>query len=171
MRLGEIVGLSKQDIDFERGKIRVWRQWSDIYGRFGPCKFDIERWIDFDREGHLATVLKEAMVQSPDSEAIFVTSTGRRVTNRALAERYFKNIVRHAKVPPISFHGMRHTFASWYMIDVDDIWALKNILGHSDIQTTQRYAHHSKRQRRTPLNLTSQSGALPHISLIKQDVA
>jgi hypothetical protein len=34
------------------------------------------------------------------------------------------------------------------MIEHDDIWSLKQILGHTDVQTTQRYAHLSSRHLR-----------------------
>ncbi len=36
------------------------------------------------------------------------------------------------------------------MIEVGDIWSLKGILGHVDVQTTQRYAHLSQRHQKMP---------------------
>jgi len=60
-------------------------------------------------------------------------------------------VVKRAGVPIIRFHDLRHTFASWYMIEVGDIWSLKGILGHVDVQTTQRYAHLSQRHQRMPI--------------------
>jgi len=41
----------------------------------------------------------------------------------------------------VSFHTLRHTFASWYMINGGDLYQLKEYLGHSTIALTQRYAH------------------------------
>lgn len=154
MRLGEIVGLSKQDIDFERGRIHIRRQWSDVYKKYGSCKNGLERWVDFNPKGELSRALKASVLMSGHKEIIFLTSRGNRVTNRALAEACFKNIARKAHVPIISFHGLRHTFASWYMIEIDEIWALKSILGHSDIRTTQRYAHHSASRKRKTLEFS-----------------
>jgi len=59
----------------------------------------------------------------------------------------------------VTFHDLRHTFASHYMMRGGKIEALQEILGHEDIKTTQRYAHLSpefKKQEITPLNgLTS----------------
>jgi len=153
MRLGEIVGLSKKDIDFERGRIHVWRQWSDKLKAYGPPKHGFDRWIDFNPQGHLAKMLAEAVEKSNHVEAIFLTRTGSRVGNRKLAADYFKHLIKKSGVPLICFHSLRHTFASWYMVEVDDIWALKNILGHQSIVTTHRYAHHSKRHQRKPLEM------------------
>ena len=38
-------------------------------------------------------------------------------------------------------HVLRHTFASYYMMNSGNIIALQRILGHSDIKQTMRYAH------------------------------
>jgi integrase len=173
MRLGEICGLSKRDIDFHRGRIHVWRQWSDKYNSYGPPKHGTDRWIDFIPDGHLADVLRKTVAESPHPEAIFVTSNGQRVLNRKLAGDHFQEVIRKAGVPKICFHSLRHTFASWYMIAFDDIWALKNILGHQDVRTTHRYAHHSSRHQRKPLELYQLSGFLPktsHLRVVGQNV-
>lgn len=79
-----------------------------------------------------------------------MTRTGRRLGARKLAGYFFPQAVVRAGVPRIRFHDLRHTFASWYMIRQDDIWSLKGILGHVDVQTTQKYAHLSSRYQRIP---------------------
>jgi site-specific recombinase XerD len=38
------------------------------------------------------------------------------------------------------FDGLRHTFASWYMMNGGDLYELAKILGHSNIKMTERYA-------------------------------
>lgn len=151
MRLGEIVGLSKQDISFERNQIHIHRQWLNREECYGPTKGRRERWVSFHPDSDLKRVLKEAVRKSPDPEVIFVTEEGTRVRPRRLAARHFQRVMKQAEVPRIRFHDMRHTFASWYMIEVGDIWSLKAILGHADIQTTQRYAHLSERNYHVPV--------------------
>lgn len=140
LRLGEIVGLSKQDVDLKRHQLHIHRQWLEAQGCFGPTKGRRERFINFSPDSGLKEALAEAFLRSPDREAIFVTKTGRRIRSTKL-RKHFPMLIRRSKVPHLKFHELRHTFASWYMIEHDDIWSLKQILGHKDIQTTQRYAH------------------------------
>ena len=42
------------------------------------------------------------------------------------------------------FHDLRHTFASWYMMNGGDLYALAKILGHANIKMTERYAKLAK---------------------------
>lgn len=153
MRLGEITGLSVEDIDFAKGRIRVHRQWYERLKILGPCKHDIERYIDFDLGGNLHNALKGACGDRREGP-VFVSEKGGRVLNHHIAVRHFKRVIKHSGVPDINFHALRHTFASWYMKEIGDIWALKEILGHTNIVTTQRYAHHSPKHRKIPLGLT-----------------
>jgi len=53
----------------------------------------------------------------------------------------FKKLARAAKVTPIRFHDLRHTFASNFLMGGGNIYDLQKILGHSTIQVTERYAH------------------------------
>ncbi len=53
----------------------------------------------------------------------------------------FKKLAREAKVAPMRFHDLRHTFASNFLMGGGNIYDLQKILGHSTIQVTERYAH------------------------------
>lgn len=160
MRYSEIIGLSKSDVDFTHEQITVRRQWHERLNQYGPTKGGEVRYLDFDAESEFGQVLKRCVETSPHPEAVFVTATGRRPTKGGVADKYFRAIIRRAGVKRIRFHDMRHTYASWFMRERKDIWALKAILGHSDIKTTQMYAHHAKSERQRPLNL----GSLPSLT-------
>ena len=80
----------------------------------------------------------------PEDNRLFLTQGGRILSCNKLSSAYFQRLIVKSGVPRIRFHDLRHTFASWYMMVSDNIWELKGILGHSDIQTTQKYAHLSQ---------------------------
>ena len=133
LRLGEVVGLSKQDVSFDLNRIMIHRQWLDKERCYGPTKNSGIRFIDFSPDSPLAAALKIAIEQSPDEEIIFVTSTGKRVGSRNLSGGRFQREIKRLGLPRLTFHDLRHTFASWYMIQVSDIRQLQGILGHSSI--------------------------------------
>jgi integrase len=45
-----------------------------------------------------------------------------------------------AGIQGFRFHDLRHTFASWYMMNGGDLYELAKILGHANIKMTERYA-------------------------------
>lgn len=65
----------------------------------------------------------------------------------------FKAACRRAGIPEFRFHDLRHTFASHFVMRGGDLKALQEILGHSDIKTTMRYAHLSKAHKAAAINL------------------
>ncbi|MDP6584447.1 MAG: tyrosine-type recombinase/integrase, partial [Anaerolineales bacterium] len=45
-------------------------------------------------------------------------------------------------IEDFTFHGLRHTFATRLAQSGEDLYKISKLLGHKDISTTQRYAHH-----------------------------
>ena len=58
----------------------------------------------------------------------------------ALMEGSFDDLLQRAGIRDFRFHDLRHTFASWYMMNGGDLYELAKILGHSNIKMTERYA-------------------------------
>jgi integrase len=55
--------------------------------------------------------------------------------------RWFKEICGEAKIDGVTWHTLRHTFCSRLAMAGVDLVTIKNLAGHSSIQTTMRYAH------------------------------
>ena len=64
---------------------------------------------------------------------------------RQRVEGSFKTILEQVGIEDFRFHDLRHTFASWYMMNGGDLYELAKILGHSNIKMTERYAKLGKR--------------------------
>jgi integrase len=61
-------------------------------------------------------------------------------SKRQRLEGSFDDLLERAKIQNFWFHDLRHTFASWYMMNGGDLYELAKILGHSNIKMTERYA-------------------------------
>ena len=75
-----------------------------------------------------------------DQDLVFATETGRPVDPRRDWEEW-KTILREAGVREVRVHDMRHTAGTLLVAQGVHIRAVQEILGHSDVRTTQGYTH------------------------------
>jgi hypothetical protein len=64
---------------------------------------------------------------------------------RQRVEGSFETVLELAGIRDFRFHDLRHTFASWYMMNGGDLYQLAKILGHANIKMTEGYAKLSRR--------------------------
>jgi integrase len=77
--------------------------------------------------------------ETDGEERVFPPKGGPK-SKRQRLEGSFEDLLNRAKIRDLWFHDLRHTFASWYMMNGGDLYELAKILGHSNIKMTERYA-------------------------------
>ncbi|MEG0328258.1 MAG: tyrosine-type recombinase/integrase [Erysipelothrix sp.] len=74
------------------------------------------------------------------SPYVFINSKGKRLT-RQYVDQMIKRRCKHAGLDSISAHTLRHSFATGILEQGVDLRIIQELLGHSDIATTQIYTH------------------------------
>lgn len=134
MRVSELIQLNHNNIQKDGDTLRVI-----ILG-----KGDKERLLKLNRQAQIAleTYLKER--PKVDDPALFLNKHRKRISRKAVTE-IVKKYVREANLPPkaasISPHKLRHTLATLLLSNGENLRVVQEILGHSNIQTTQIYTH------------------------------
>ena len=132
MRLSELIGLNDADVDFSAKLIKV------------TGKRNKQRLIPFGDElaKDLLIYIKvrnETMPQG--AEAFFVLKDGNRMYPMAvyrIVKRILSKVVTLKKRSP---HVLRHTFATAMLNDRAELRAVKELLGHESLVTTEVYTH------------------------------
>jgi integrase len=88
-------------------------------------------------EGALYTALQRAKRRSRSKYVI--SYHGRGVDS---IKTGFRNACRVAKLKKVTPHTLRHTAATWAAQNGEDLWRIAGMLGHENMRTVQRYAHH-----------------------------
>ena len=132
LRLAELVALDLPDLDLKDATVRVMGKGSKVrivpVGRLAVAA--VSRWLE-DRVG---------MVVGEHS-ALFVARGGKRLGARSVqlrVEAWARKQGLEARVHP---HMFRHSFASHLLESSQDLRGVQELLGHSDIGTTQIYTH------------------------------
>jgi integrase len=125
MRKGELQGLKWSDLDFNRGLITLPRTKSGKV-RYIPMNGVVKQTLLQRRIAKESPALVFPGTQ-PDKPWDFCTA--------------FDLARVRAGLPDVRIHDLRHTFASHLCMKGADIMTVKELLGHSSLEMTQRYSH------------------------------
>ncbi|MBI4231201.1 MAG: site-specific integrase [Planctomycetes bacterium] len=124
LRRGELLALRWRDIDFARGVLTVANSKS---GRM--------RHIPMNETLREALHGVERIVGSP---YVFCNADGKPY---GTVKTGFWGACRRAGLEGVRFHDLRHTFASWLVIEGKPLAVVRELLGHASFEMTLRYAH------------------------------
>lgn len=132
IRLSELVGLNVEDVDVASGVLKVLG------------KRNKERIVPFARE--LKNVLvdylqQRASVASAGEKALFVNIKGTRVSHSSVYRMVKRVLTEVSTVKKKSPHVLRHSFATAMLNNDAELGAVKELLGHSRLATTEVYTH------------------------------
>ena len=153
MRLGEILDLKFQDLDFTSGVLTV-----------RDSKNSESRHIPMDST---VTALLKRTQPVANCEYVFPNAAGKRWN---YSQEPFRNVRKRAGLVDLHFHDLRHTFASQWMMNGGDLYALRGILGHKSIAMTQRYAHLSPAYQRVMVDRMEAIWAKPAPVSLKERI-
>ena len=132
IRLSELIGLNDQDVDFSTRQLKV------------TGKRNKQRLIPFGDELNelLLGYINIRNESIPDgTEALFVRDNGERLYASLVSKIVKRNLSKVVTVKKRSPHVLRHTFATAMLNNDAELGAIKELLGHESIATTEIYTH------------------------------
>lgn len=148
MRLGNILNLKWENIDFTTNSINIKvKDRTRLNGKNHTIPMI----------GSLRDILSQ---QTYCGEYVFtfrgkpiksITSAWKNIFYKRDSHKRFTHILKDPNLPYINFHTLRHTAATWILRKTNNLRIAKEILGHSDIRTTLKYAHVMDEEKRQAL--------------------
>jgi integrase/recombinase XerD len=137
MRVSEAVNLRKDNVNLDIGFLRCIGKGSKerIIPVGKKAIASIQRYLDISRP---------KLLKNKESEFLFVSRFGKKISRQS----FWKIIKKHAQAArikkPIKPHILRHSFATHLLEHGADLRSVQEMLGHSNISTTQIYTHINK---------------------------
>ena len=126
LRVSEAMNLKITDIDSKKGRIFIRK------GKGGRDRYAL-------LPKKALEALREYWVETQPKDWLFVTNRGTQMTEKSIQDAW-KAIVRRSGIPKrITVHMLRHCFATNLLEEGNDLFKIKQLLGHSSINSTLWY--------------------------------
>lgn len=136
LRFGELIALTWKDVNFKENVLTVSKAVSR--GKLGSTKNNKIRYIPINKE--VMTMLESRKSLNNKSKLIFPNKFGKFLIQER-CRGWLHDICKKARLRKIGWHTFRHTFASRLAENGISMRTIQELLGHSDTNTTMRYAH------------------------------
>ncbi|WP_067516093.1 tyrosine recombinase XerC [Endozoicomonas ascidiicola] len=133
LRLAELTALNLDSFSNGFSQVRVIgkRSKERVVPVGSKARAALERWL----------ACRPLLLTADSGEAVFLSKPGKRISTRQIQNR-IQQFAREAGMPvSVHPHMLRHSFASHLLESSGDLRAVQELLGHSDISTTQIYTH------------------------------
>ncbi|KRN13424.1 phage-related integrase [Fructilactobacillus fructivorans] len=150
LRFEEVIGLTWDNIDWKNKELTVDKSYSQVDKEFQPTKNKTSmRTIAINDDlVNLLQKVKAAQLEflgksekNNPNNFIFLSHTGN-INSNAAVNKSLKTLSKHLGIKDITFHGLRHTHASYLLSMGISIQYVSKRLGHKNISITQQvYAH------------------------------
>src|SRR5262249_44839359 len=135
LRRGELKALNWSDINWHNKTLTVRHSWCESKKGLDTPKSNRERQIPLTEELHSMLGCRKK-----DTGPVFLDETGKSFSTKKLNDE-IAAACRRAGIKVVTCHILRHTFASLLIMAGASLKAVQELLGHTNIQITMRYAH------------------------------
>ncbi len=138
MRVSELIGLNVNDVNLDASLVRCTGSNKERFIPLYPAAVKaLREYIEFIRPN---------MISTPNEEALFVNVSGSRMSRQGFW-KVIKSYQNKAGIKKeITPHTLRHSFAVHLLENGANIEAIQEMLGHSDVSSTQIYAQILKKK-------------------------
>lgn len=156
MRIGEVCALQWGDIDLQKGVVSISKTIERIYIIDSEVKhteliISSPKTQNSHRDIPLSKTLLQMLrpLKRIVNDKFFIITNEEKPTEPRTFRNYYKKVLRTLNIPPLKFHGLRHSFATRCIESNCDYKTVSVILGHSDISTTLNlYVHPNNEQKK-----------------------
>lgn len=156
MRIGEVCALQWGDIDLQKGVVSISKTIERIYIIDSEVKhteliISSPKTQNSHRDIPLSKTLLQMLrpLKRIVNDKFFIITNEEKPTEPRTFRNYYKTVLKTLNIPPLKFHGLRHSFATRCIESNCDYKTVSVILGHSDISTTLNlYVHPNNEQKK-----------------------